>query len=693
MAQQRVPTPPSYAYANYTDLRGIDLTEDVTQIPRNRAADILNMMPDLDTGNPRKRVGWRKLYSFGASEQFKGSRHIVEWGIDLIVTDKKICIHHSSDATWTASNVTVFEDLPEGVDDPAAFIGFDSDDVYLFNAHGHRRGLKRAQDGTITMVNAPESYVPMTVISRDPDGLNGYAYEAVNAFTPQRVISFHGDGTAKTFYFYPAADRASHCVVSVVKVEGLADTGLWEQIPFTVTTSGASFSAYTSEDKSTTGAFTKVESFTITNTYSTQVAGMDNIRATIVEFDNKTDENGINYGYWSPIVSGLLEHGVCARYGMTNMDREFFVTSHNRIYYTDPERYNYLPDNNYIQVAGDAPIVGFHRKNTFLVAITQDSSEFTIYMIAGATRSIVHNVVNESGITETTTEEMTYFTAKTALSGIGAIAKGALATLVDDTLFLSRRGIYGITSNTVTSETVVANSSELINPRLIEERHLENAVATIWHGMYVLSVNGHGYILDSRETHKNKGVSYGYECYYWTNFAASDMLSYEGSLFFGDYDGNWCRLNTDIENYTAYEDDGQLDEHGNVYGGDAIHAMYKFRLDADNYPQYLKTLNKRGTSIELMQLKNSGVKLSYSKNANEAIVVGDLRLADKFTWSLVDFENFSFDSSSSVRTFYPKKKVKKYKYLQFILESTEIDQDFGICGITKTYYLGNFAKR
>lgn len=692
MAQQSIPASPAYKYSYYTDLLGIDLTCDVVQTPRNRASDILNLIPDDTTGNPRKRVGWRKLYEFASSTVFLGSRHIVEWGIDIIATTNGVYWHDSSLSTWTNSDVITLISGSCNPDAGVAFVGFDSNGDYLINVFKKRYKVVKTGTMTFSASEITDSYIPITIISRDPDGKDGYAYEAVNAFTTKRLIYFLGDNASTDYYFYPAADRSNHLVVAIEKVEKRDSDGVWTTVTATPKTSGSPVTAYTDQTKQTTDTYTPIVGFGLTAPAQPPVVGQDNVRATIVEFSPDVDELGNCYGGWSPIVEGVLGHNVCARYGATSMDREFYVSDNGRIYYTDPDNYDYLPDNNFIQIEVDAPIVGFHRKNTYLVAVTQDSAEFTVYMINSASSTITHSVLNEQGTREETDDAQTYFTAKTAIAGTGAISKRSFATLVDDALFLSRRGVYGITSNTVTSETVVANRSELINPRLIAESNLENAVSTIWRGMYLLCVNGHVYVLDSHNTHKNRGVSYGYECYYLNNVPATDFLSYENNLFFGDSSGCWCRFNTDINNVTAYEDDGALVD-GQLTGGTAIHALYKTRLDSDGIPQYLKTLNKRGTTIEMQQLPRTSVKLSYSKDGNTPVLIGELELADRFVWSLVDFEQFSFNSATNVRTYYPKKKIKKYKYLQFILESDKVDQNFGICGVVKTYYLGNFAKR
>lgn len=740
MAQQSIPASPSYRYAHYSDLKGIDLTCDITQTPRYRASDILNMIPDVETGNPRKRHGWRALYDFGTGTTFFGSRHIAEWDADIIATSEGVYSHSASDSNWDYAPTKIINKVT-GSWDNVAFVGFDSNGDYRLNIFGKRYVLSYSS-GTITATAVTGGYVPTTIISRNPDGTDGFAYEAVNAFTPNRKIQFlsqsgeeysatslyskgdlviyndvlyqcntdittaeawnssHWTAVPLTYYFYPSGDRDNHVVVGITSIEKRDASGEWVALTpttdYTPINGTGTITAYTDLFSTAVDTYTPILGFTLTASAFPVVAGQDNIRVEVIEFSPDDYPNTqINIGYRSPIVESVLSQNIAARYGMASMDREFYVADNGKIYYTDPDNYDYLPDNNFIQTKIDVSIVGFHRKNAYLVAITSSSAENTVFMIGGATTTITHRVINESGVTEAETEDFTYFVAKTAIAGTGAISRKSFATLVDDALFLSHRGVYGVTSNTVTSETVLANRSELINPRIVDENNMETATATVWHGMYVLAfpTSGHVYVLDSRFTHNNKGVSYGYECYYLDDIFATDFLSYDGNLFFGDVSGNWCRFNTDIDNPTAFEDNGELDEHGNVTGGRAIHALYATCLDADGLPQYLKTLNKRGTSIELMQLSHSGVKLSYSKDGMPAVLINEMELSDKFVWTLVDFENFGFNSSGGVRTFYPKKKIKKYKYLQFILESDIIDQEFGICAVTKTYFVGNFAKR
>ena len=88
-------------------------------------------------------------------------------------------------------------------------------------------------------------YIPITIISRNPDGTDGYAYEAVNAFTPERQIQFLGDGSAQDFYFYPESDRDNHVVVGVKAVYQRDEDGEWTELTegtdYTIIDSGATF--------------------------------------------------------------------------------------------------------------------------------------------------------------------------------------------------------------------------------------------------------------------------------------------------------------------------------------------------------------------------------------------------------------------------------------------------------------------
>ena len=110
-----------------------------------------------------------------------------------------------------------------------------------------------------------------------------------------------------------------------------------------------------------------------------------------------------------------------------------------------------------------------------------------------------------------------------------------------------------------------------------------------------------------------------------------------------------------------------------------------------DFPQYFKTLNKKGNVLTLLPYDRSSVTISLSKDGNPPIEIGTWQM-DIFNWKVIDFSRFTFNSNSSAQDAFLRKKVKKYKRLQVIFENDAIYEPFGIIGYTKTYSIGNFAK-
>lgn len=227
--------------------------------------------------------------------------------------------------------------------------------------------------------------------------------------------------------------------------------------------------------------------------------------------------------------------------------------------------------------------------------------------------------------------------------------------------------------------------------------NLENAVGVVWNRYYILAVNGHGYVLDGRKksSEKRRNTDYVYEAYYWENIPATCFFTYADELWFGTADGRICKFNTDIDDITAYCDNGTeiTDNDGKLLleDGVAIPCKWCTPLDGDNYPQYFKTLNKKGNVLTLLPYDRSSVTISLSKDGDPPIEIGTW-LMDIFNWKIIDFSRFTFNSNSSAQDAFLRKKVKKYKRLMIIFENNAIYEPFGIISYTKTYTIGNFAK-
>ena len=92
------------------------------------------------------------------------------------------------------------------------------------------------------------------------------------------------------------------------------------------------------------------------------------------------------------------------------------------------------------------------------------------------------------------------FPVQQGMAGVGAVSMHAFATLRDDPLFLSREGVFApVLSYGIKQQRVMQNRSYFVDAHLTREGGLDEAVATVWNGCYVLSVNGVCYVADGRQ--------------------------------------------------------------------------------------------------------------------------------------------------------------------------------------------------
>ena len=132
-------------------------------------------------------------------------------------------------------------------------------------------------------------------------------------------------------------------------------------------------------------------------------------------------------------------------------------------------------------------------------------------------------------------------------------------------------------------------------------------------------------------------------------------------------------------------------EVGNNFLGEPVKAKWSSVFDDDGAPQKLKTLMKKGTMVTIVPHYKSGVKVTLVKDG-DAFEPLEYKSANLTSFENIDFESFSFNANAIAFDNFTKKKIKKYKRLQIILENDKAEP-FGITKIVKTYTVGNYAKR
>lgn len=688
-----VPTQPTYKYSYYDSLRGADFSRDQTEVAGRRSPDILNLISD-NGGNPVKRWGWRAKASIGADRKIEKILITQEDDVPVMyilasyteydettekeVSGAEIWAYYTKDGTATTQKIASgnFKDM---------FL-FDRN-VYAMTEDGmHKMNLSGS-----TMA---EYHIPEVSISRNPDGTGGVALEGVNLLTTQRMFSFLGNDTDKEYSLVPnkltETEEYKYICADDIKVEAMDADG-----EFQVLTKDTDYTLSGTTTLKGLNIMKEVQEFnlcdpkiTFTAVHKPVVTGQDNVRITFSTFDSteheKTETETIYVGQYREARVDLLNTACTKAYGYSASDRMFAVggINKNRVYYSGIEDPTYWPDNNYF-IAGQEgnDIVGLHTYSSYLAIIKGDiNTETTVYLAYGST-------LNDD----------TFFAVKPTMGGEGAVAAKSFATLGDDPLFLTRNGIFAITNVYATTDNVLRNRSYFLDKRLIHEDNLSSACAIAWRRYYLCCVNNHCYVLDGRQkaTDTNNTTNYSYEAYYWENIPASCFAVFSNELWFGTDDGRLCKFNTDIDDRTAYCDDGveTTGQSGQTIltGGTAIPCKWSTPLDDDGYPQYFKTLSKKGSLLTLLPYDRTSAKATLIADGDREYPLGTF-YADIFNWESIEFDRFTFNTNETAQDNFFAKKVKKYKRLKIVIENDAIYEPFGILQITKTYTIGNFSK-
>lgn len=631
MGRLNVPAASKVSSKRYGGLKGCDFSVDASLVKENRSPLALNMISD-NGGNPNKRPGWRVLH------QLESPVHNIWFG--EIDGDDEIIVHAGTKVYKIGDAVTV---IKEGVksEKGTGFFMRKNDKGYLWFTTGDNYYY---YDGETCAEVSTIATRPKILISRNPKN-GGVTFDAVNLLTGKMTVAFLGNSTDKTYYLpYQDVESIDEVRVRGANGEYAVETG------------------YTVNLAAGTVTFSAVK-----NPINT---GEDNVE---IDFTKTTE------GY----ADRIKKCTISAAYGLNATNRMFLSGNPEyRAYdwYSDIYDPTYFGDTSYSVVGmGDTSIMGYCKIGEYLSIVKEDNQQdTTIFLRFG-------ELDNEAKIV---------FKTKQSVVGVGAISKNCFVNLGDEPMFLSRQGVYAITSTLLGYERIAKNRSFFIDKKLTAEADLKNAVSCEWNGYYMLAVNGRVYILDGRHRSGNPNNNeYSYESYYWEGVPAVCWLSVAGELYFGTSDGKLCKFNTDIAGVYAYNDNGNYEDGRYVGGGAAIDAYWSTPNDDDGGVHYYKTLLKKGGLVVISPFDRSSgtVYMSVDGNPQLLIVSGNV---DIFNWEDISFdpERFSFNSNTSPREIYFNKKKKRYKRLQIIIRNSVINEPFGVHEIIKSFTVGNFSK-
>lgn len=690
----------------YDKFRGVDFSTDPTQVSDTRSPLCQNLISDL-AGFPEKRTGWRTLFTL--TDAING---LFRFG------DVFIC--HAGTKLYTFDDTTATE-IYAYMNDARSTAFSHGGNLYILDGADYK---VITQNNDAYSVSSVIGFTPTTVIGAPAAG-GGTTFEAVNLISPKRINSMIGDNHSFLFQL----DTSKLDKINSVKVEGVAYTvGAWTRTncdiefeadaqltgdtvqitaggrEYTLVDSGGTAilpSTISAED--TVKCTLTTDKYGETDYYQAVVHTSETAPVVTCATDSNkyvlastkylpNNENGtVDFAIppaeysggggidnvvidFSKTVAGYADRirkcTICASYGYYNDNRIFFTGNPdypNTDWQSGLDDPTYFPDTGYTKIGSDSSaIMGYlHQSDNLAIIKEQSPQDSEIYL-------------RSSDITD---DNEVYFPVKQGLSGLGAISKYCFANLRDDPLFLTREGVYALISTSVTQEKSLQDRSYYVNAKLTKEDGLENAVAIVWSGYYIICVNDKCYVADRRQrTGKSQTEQYSYEWYYWTNIPARVFVEYNGELYFGTSDGRVCKFNTDILTSSKFNDDG-----------DAITAVWTTKSDDFDYITRKKTLTKKGCGVMIKPYTRSSINVYAATDwFHETLIQsGSMDILD---FSDIDFSRFTFNTLDSPQVVALNKKIKKFIVLQLIFENDTVNEGFGVYGAEVQYAIGNYVK-
>lgn len=372
------------------------------------------------------------------------------------------------------------------------------------------------------------------------------------------------------------------------------------------------------------------------------------------------DSSNAYVGIYNETRDGILGTDVFEIY-----DSRTFSGFGNLAYYSRVNNPLMVDDNFYFSV--DSDIASFAKSSSALSVIPSDASNGHIYLAKGEYND---------------TLGMPTYTITASNASVGSIGAegGNFGVLNDEPVFLSTTGIYAMSTNYMSEKYAVSRSGK-IDRRLAQEPKLRQAVGIVWNNYLWLAVGTHMYILDGRHKEKQRNGDNSYECYYYEDLPEIKKLHIVlDKLYFEDADGTMYTWNDDLQGKYRYMDGITWNSTTEQWeNGRPVKARWSSMVDGDNAPQYYKILQKKGTMVTIAPPMQTSCQVTIIKDGNERIYIG------RFDGSTFALSNVALDG-------FTKKKIKKYKRLQFIVENNEAEP-FSIISVIKTYIMGNYAKR
>lgn len=618
--QFNVPRGPAVNVWKCEYFKGVDLNNAASNVENYRSPEAPNMIRD-EVGKVRKRMGFQTVETIeeapGKAGRING-RYVLE-GAELIHAGTVLKKKTAAKGAWE----TVYTEMADRRSVGLVFGG----KLYLMDGKKYL-----CFDGKTVSSVTSQATVPLIIISRKPSG-GGTVYEPLNLCSRGWTEAFLSDGTSTEYQL-----TTTELAADPVQVKQMQKDGSWKELK-----EGTEFTV----DR----PLGKVKFSTAPE--NSPITGQDNIKITAYK-----DREG-----YAARIDAMQ---IATLFGVNGSPDRVFAAGNpeypNIDYYSELNDPTFFGDTSYSTVGqSDARIVGYSIIGNYLAA----------HKASGADG---RNVIVRSGTLDV--KGKAQFNIVNTLKGEGAVSQYAFQSLKNEPLFLTRSGVYGITTGELTGERINELRSLHISEALRAEPGLADAVAWIWRDFYFLSVGGGTvYVLDGMQKEYSKDApwsNYQYECYKLTNIPARVFWDDGETLWFGTEDGRMCRFYTDVEDPKSYNDDGS-----------AIEAYWDTPDISGR--QFFKNKTFRTVALLLAAAPVTGCTVLAQKKGVWSQVYTSGEKARYFDWSYINFSKFVFSTDRTPHTLGGKIKIKKVDKCRFRILNKETDEPFGLYAFATEY--------
>lgn len=652
-----VPASPKVFTERLENFKGVDFANNATQVQTYRSPDAQNIISDL-AGKPVKRTGYETIATFEG--QINGifrlttideegeniEKYLVHAGTKLYEWERKREVSYVRDEDgnttvvygdyldeFKVAGTVIYEDMNN--QRSTAF----QHDKKMYLLDGKTYLCYGEFDGAYAVKPVTEiATVPMCYLAKKPDGTGGTRRHDVNVLTKKRTYSYLVTEEDKDTTEFRLEAESRRMTTDAVEVKVLGSDGKWSDL-----TEDTDFEVDRAK------GIIKFK----TAPGTTPSTGVDNVQITFSAAEKST-------------VDLINKCSIAVQYGYNGATDRVFVSGNpeavNFHYWSDIDDPCFFPALNYAYLG-------------------QDSSAIMGYSVIGDAL-VVHKEENEQDQTTFVvrgsydTQNGYQFAITGSIAGVGAISRHCFKRLGTEPMFLSRHGVYAITTQYLTAERYAQNRSYYVNPKLTKEKKLKDAVAIEYNGYYYLAIGDKVYVADSRQKVYEKNApqsEFQYEWYYLTNINAHVWWEWNGRLVFGDKKGNvkWFKFaEEDAVGNSSYTDDGE-----------AIHAYWKTPIfNFDTLARY-KTM--KNFFLMTTPYRRSSVEIFYRIKGGEMSVKSETM--DIFDFNDIDFTRFAFTTDDSPMVIATNTKAKKFMHIQFKIENKVAGEGFGFYEMEISY--------